>query len=134
MKHKIADATNANTNASKDFNMVLPLHLRMFHSERISPSASLVGSCPSVTQSGDRIYIIIGCNAPVVLRPNTAKGTFTLIGLCYVHGIMDGEWINNLVSEAKIKLGDKKDMSSDDFLKWWTEPDQIESWTEEITL
>jgi len=40
-------------------------------------------------QVGDQIWLIGGCNMPIVLRP-LENGNFALVGEAYVHGIMDG--------------------------------------------
>jgi hypothetical protein len=45
---------------------------------------------PLSTKPDDVICIVAGAETPYVLR-NTGSGTFTLIGPCYVDGIMDGE-------------------------------------------
>ncbi len=46
-------------------------------------------------KSDDLICILFGCSVPVLLRPKT-KGenpTYSFIGECYIHGMMDGEAI-----------------------------------------
>lgn len=40
----------------------------------------------------DRIFIILGCEVPMVLRP-LPSGAYVVIGTCFIHGIMDGEAI-----------------------------------------
>jgi hypothetical protein len=46
-------------------------------------------------QSNDEIWILFGGGVPFILRPYPADsdhaGSYSLIGDCYVHGIMDGE-------------------------------------------
>ncbi|CAF9912789.1 MAG: hypothetical protein HETSPECPRED_001201 [Heterodermia speciosa] len=48
-------------------------------------------------QSNDEIWILFGGSVPFILRPYPANsdhaGSYSLIGDCYVHGIMDGEAI-----------------------------------------
>ncbi|KAF5013168.1 hypothetical protein FDECE_797 [Fusarium decemcellulare] len=44
------------------------------------------------TRPGDCIYIVEGCNVPLVMRP--AEGCFHLVGEAYVHGIMHGEFVH----------------------------------------
>ncbi|KAL8670642.1 MAG: hypothetical protein Q9168_004836 [Polycauliona sp. 1 TL-2023] len=39
---------------------------------------------------GDRVAIIPGCRAPMLLRP-TEDGFYTIVGMCYIHGFGDGE-------------------------------------------
>ncbi|KAH8203230.1 hypothetical protein TruAng_002635 [Truncatella angustata] len=51
-----------------------------------------IGFCPKSTSTGDHVYILLGYTAPVILRP--IGNRFTLIGTCYVHGIMYGEGLS----------------------------------------
>jgi hypothetical protein len=46
---------------------------------------------------GDLICILFGSDMPVVLRKNP-ENHYVFIGLCYVHGIMDGEAINDFAN------------------------------------
>ena len=46
-----------------------------------------------ISEAGDVIFILIGCDVPVILRPQK-DGTYQLIGECYFHGFMKGEAIN----------------------------------------
>jgi hypothetical protein len=45
---------------------------------------------------GDEIYVLFGGNVPFVLRPVANTTYFSLIGDCYLHGIMDGEAMTDL--------------------------------------
>jgi hypothetical protein len=49
-----------------------------------------IGIGPSEMAAGDLLYILIGAHVPYILRPDT-HGRLRLIGEAYVHGIMDGE-------------------------------------------
>ncbi|KAI8965180.1 hypothetical protein F5Y11DRAFT_314075 [Daldinia sp. FL1419] len=49
-----------------------------------------VGIINGEPQQGDEIFVVLGCNMPMLLRP-TASGEYEVVGDCYVHGIMDGE-------------------------------------------
>ncbi|KAH0537545.1 hypothetical protein FGG08_005680 [Glutinoglossum americanum] len=63
---------------------------------------------------GDEIYILNGSKVPFVLRPVNAALVseagkadrsvpgYSLIGTCYVHGVMDGEVLNSLHAETQI--------------------------------
>jgi hypothetical protein len=46
-------------------------------------------------QSNDEIWILFGGSVPFILRPypddSDHAGSYSLVGDCYVHGIMDGE-------------------------------------------
>lgn len=48
-----------------------------------------MGLAPMAAQIEDIICILYGCSVPVVLRPH--KGGFQFVGECYIHGMMDGE-------------------------------------------
>ncbi|KAI0188581.1 heterokaryon incompatibility protein-domain-containing protein [Xylaria flabelliformis] len=48
------------------------------------------GNVPLNTQPGDRICVLLGSEVPLVIRA-TGRGTYTLVGECYIDGIMDGE-------------------------------------------
>ena len=76
-------------------------------SEAVGRSANLVfarrllitaggffGLAPKRAQHGDTIWVLLGCSTPVVLRPLGTR--FKLIGECYVHGAMDGEFLEKL--------------------------------------
>lgn len=49
-----------------------------------------IGMGPPNVQQSDRIYVLLGCNLPVVLRP-CGDGMFKLVGEFYIHSIMNGE-------------------------------------------
>ncbi|KAI0460291.1 heterokaryon incompatibility protein-domain-containing protein [Xylaria acuta] len=48
------------------------------------------GHVPLNTQPGDRICVLLGGEVPFIVRP-MGRGTYTLVGECYIDGIMDGE-------------------------------------------
>jgi hypothetical protein len=60
-----------------------------------------LGLGPREMQVGDEVYVLHGSNVPFVLRPksrppidesyNPPYPIFSLVGACYLHGIMDGE-------------------------------------------
>ncbi|KAI8627852.1 heterokaryon incompatibility protein-domain-containing protein [Xylariaceae sp. FL1651] len=49
-----------------------------------------VGLGPRDTRTGDWICVILGCELPLVVRP-APEDRFTVVGQCYIHGIMQGE-------------------------------------------
>jgi hypothetical protein len=53
----------------------------------------LLACMPRETRVGDIVVVLFGGWVPYVLRPLDVEGEFELVGHCYVHGIMDGEWI-----------------------------------------
>ncbi|RDW58486.1 hypothetical protein BP5796_12416 [Coleophoma crateriformis] len=53
-----------------------------------------IGLAPMAAREGDVICILYGCTVPVVLRPSDGSRThWSVIGECYLHGMMDGEAI-----------------------------------------
>ncbi len=48
-----------------------------------------IGLAPRTVEPGDHICIILGCDIPLILRPDE-YGRYSVIGVCYVHGFMDG--------------------------------------------
>jgi len=63
----------------------------------IQTGCGYIGTAPAGTQIGDVVTVLLGCNKPMVLRPNegleaeTGSPTFSVVGACYVHGIIDDE-------------------------------------------
>lgn len=59
----------------------------------VSKKLGLIGLAPMAAQENDFICILYGCSVPVVLREQKlGEETFwELVGECYVHGMMDGE-------------------------------------------
>ena len=60
-----------------------------------------VGMVPITAQKSDLVVIIAGARAPYVVRrvPGTCNPfRYNLVGECYVHGIMQGELLNNGIS------------------------------------
>ncbi|KAI0477382.1 HET-domain-containing protein [Xylariaceae sp. FL0804] len=49
-----------------------------------------VGMIDGHPQPGDLIFVMLGCDIPMLLRPSPS-GEYGVVGDCYVHGIMDGE-------------------------------------------
>ena len=62
-----------------------------------------VGWAPRCTRNGDKIFVLLGCGTPVILRPH--GDAYKLIGECYVHGIMYDKVIDDL-EEGKHQLQD----------------------------
>ena len=63
-----------------------------------------LGLVPAGAIVGDVIAMITGCDVPLVLRPVTEETSrFTLIGECYVHGLMSGE-VAEFLEQGKCKM------------------------------
>ncbi|KAI3328835.1 heterokaryon incompatibility protein-domain-containing protein [Ustulina deusta] len=51
-----------------------------------------IGLAPEAARPGDRVYNILGCYAPIVLRPRSElDDRFSVVGECYIHGLMHNE-------------------------------------------
>lgn len=61
-----------------------------------------VGLAPDTAQPGDIVCILLGHGMPCVLRREAEH--YVLIGPCYVHGIMDGEVIEDIDPEQKSEV------------------------------
>ncbi|RYO95986.1 hypothetical protein DL765_011724 [Monosporascus sp. GIB2] len=62
---------------------------------------TLYGLAPRETDEGDFVCILDGCSVPVMLRDN--RDHWTLVGECFVYGIMDGEAIDARNGTAKVQ-------------------------------
>ncbi|KAJ3528242.1 hypothetical protein NM208_g7335 [Fusarium decemcellulare] len=71
-------------------------HYRLCHTKEIR-----LGVVSRSVELGDVVCIFIGAQVPHVLRP-TGKGTYELMGECYLHGVMDGEVLaaENMAAET----------------------------------
>ncbi|KAG5950336.1 hypothetical protein E4U53_005250 [Claviceps sorghi] len=56
----------------------------------------LIGLMPLLTKAGDIVVIFHGCDVPYVVRPvQEEQGCCRLVGEAYVHGVMNGEAMQN---------------------------------------
>ena len=53
--------------------------------------AGRVGTIPSDFKHGDKIAVILGAPTPLAIRPGEGSTTFTVVGPCYLDGIMENE-------------------------------------------
>jgi hypothetical protein len=67
----------------------------LFVSER-----GYIGLLTTNAEPGDEIWVLSGCSIPLLLRAGNG-GRRTLVGECYVHGIMYGEAVEDLESGQK---------------------------------
>ena len=79
-----------------DHDAFLYRHAMTFQRDRrpFLSNSGHVGLAPARAEPGDCICIIFGSPVPYILRAST-EGKFVLIGEAYVHGIMDGEWLDH---------------------------------------
>ncbi|KAK4449036.1 heterokaryon incompatibility protein-domain-containing protein [Podospora aff. communis PSN243] len=60
-----------------------------------------LGLGPNRAREGDVVFVIPGNETPLVLRPLPGtQDKFTLVGECYVHGIMDGQALDDYTDEV----------------------------------
>jgi hypothetical protein len=57
--------------------------------------SGFMGIGPCSLQPGDLVVVILGLTVPLIVRKaqTAVEATYTLVGTCYVHGIMDGELV-----------------------------------------
>ncbi|KAI6081210.1 hypothetical protein F4821DRAFT_33309 [Hypoxylon rubiginosum] len=48
------------------------------------------GLSPASIQEGDEVYVVMGCYAPLILRP-TSNSSYRVVGSCFLQGFMEGE-------------------------------------------
>ncbi|KAI0911997.1 HET-domain-containing protein [Ustulina deusta] len=53
-------------------------------------SNDYIGLSRAPVQPGDEVFIILGCDSPMIVRPRS-DGEYEVVGDCYIHGAMDGE-------------------------------------------
>ena len=51
-----------------------------------------IGLVPPAAVEGDIVCVILSCESPLLLRP-LPNGNYTVVGECYIHGLMNGEAI-----------------------------------------
>ncbi|CAG9986683.1 unnamed protein product [Clonostachys byssicola] len=65
-----------------------------FRSQRFITSQGYIGQAPQSVEigrdKGDKVVLIAGCHVPFILRPQV-EGRYSVVGDCYLHGVMDGE-------------------------------------------
>ncbi|WQF85899.1 Putative heterokaryon incompatibility [Colletotrichum destructivum] len=55
------------------------------------------------TGPGDSVVVFYGCDYPFILR-DTGRGSFRIIGDCYIHGLMDGEGMESKASFTEMEF------------------------------
>jgi hypothetical protein len=59
----------------------------------IKERAFLYGTGPRMIERDDIVCLLFGCSVPMIMRrgdPKASQSRVTLVGECYVHGIMEG--------------------------------------------
>ena len=84
----------ASQEASSPTPPILSIYLMHAHEYVIGRSLfrmkeGYIGLAPEVAQVGDQVCVILGCDAPLILRPTLNK-EWQVVGRCYVDGVEDG--------------------------------------------
>ncbi|KAI0836980.1 hypothetical protein F5Y06DRAFT_298218 [Hypoxylon sp. FL0890] len=67
-----------------------------------------LGMAPENAKQGDEIWVLNGGRVPLILRPlgkvleSYSKPEYTFVGDSYVHGIMDGEFVDALMKKGEV--------------------------------
>lgn len=69
----------------------------------ITTKLGYMGLVERNVEKGDSVFVVRGCSVPLILRPTHAKESggsqYTLICRAYVHGIMDGEMLSDVIGQ-----------------------------------
>jgi hypothetical protein len=60
-----------------------------------------MGLAPQPAEVGDEVWILLGCDVPMILRK--CDDYYTLVGECFVYGMMEGEQTKNLLASGPPK-------------------------------
>ncbi|PQE12869.1 Heterokaryon incompatibility 6 OR allele protein [Rutstroemia sp. NJR-2017a BBW] len=64
------------------------------HRDLITTERGYIGITADTAKPGDLVCIVRGAQVPLILRENDDGATFKLVGDSYIHGIMDGEAVD----------------------------------------
>ncbi|KAI1146498.1 heterokaryon incompatibility protein-domain-containing protein [Nemania diffusa] len=59
---------------------------KLFHTAQ-----GYMGLGPQLIRFNDKVCLLHGAAVPFIIRPTRKRGSYEVVGECYVHGIMDGE-------------------------------------------
>jgi hypothetical protein len=66
------------------------------------PSKDYIGLAPRFAHGGDKFYLLLGCDTPVIIRTKD-DGTHELIGAAYLHRFMRVE-IRDFIARGELQL------------------------------
>jgi hypothetical protein len=89
--------------------------LKTKHRRMMRTANGWLGMGPSSLQAGDKIFVVPGANAPLIMR-RLDPGHYQVIGEAYIHGIMHGEAVTENVKTTEIHLGNDTDARVDAIL------------------
>ena len=65
-----------------------------FNRQLAITNGKLLGLVPETCVAGDEIFVLYGGQVLFILRP--WRGSYKLVGECYIHGIMDGQALRSV--------------------------------------
>jgi hypothetical protein len=68
----------------------------------LSTESGRVGVGPSLVRPGDRIYIVLGCDHPLIMRPK-GDGGLQVVGSCFIDGYMLGEAARKIQKPGEVE-------------------------------
>ena len=74
------------------------------HRRAFVASGRFLGIGPCELEVGDCVYVLSGCHVPFVLRRDSSRTGFQLVGETYVHGVMDDGWDSVYPAEEMIVI------------------------------
>jgi hypothetical protein len=88
-------------NGFPDTEFVISLDTATHGRKFFKTASGSIGLCPPHTKPGDEIWVLYGCRVPLIFRAQSEEGRrhYTLIGDCYLDGIMNGEAMSNPLYE-----------------------------------
>lgn len=63
-----------------------------------------IGLAPSGAKANDEIWVVLGCNSPMIMRPTGSDDTFSLISGCYTCGVNNAEAVLGSLPESTYRL------------------------------
>ncbi|KAH9807357.1 Heterokaryon incompatibility protein 6, OR allele [Teratosphaeria destructans] len=89
-----SDASSSGNSESTFLNAVRRCREFVFARRLAHSTAGYVAVVPRKARVGDQIAVVLGCSTPVLFR--SVRGSWKVVGSCYVQGIMDGAVIRGL--------------------------------------
>jgi hypothetical protein len=88
--HSESQISDRDFGRSAPGNLALRCMLPISGKKFIKCDKGYIGIAPPLTQPGDQVCVLLGCKAPMILRP-MEDGSFILVGESFVHGLSKGE-------------------------------------------
>lgn len=75
-------------NLSHDFEVIAA---NSMYRSLVTMDTGHVGFAPTNVQRNDKVFVLIGCSIPVILRPDETGDYYKVVAECYMDGFMTGE-------------------------------------------